>query len=236
MNIALILSGGTGSRISSDRPKQYISVNGKMIITRCLEAVLSCKEIDAIQIVANERWRESIRLEGEKQIGQAFVKRFRGLSEPGENRQLSIYNGLRDIVGYEDTTETDIVIVHDAARPLVSVDVLERCIDACAERDGAMPALPMKDTVYLSEDGKRISSLLDRKQVVAGQAPEAFVLGKYLAANEALLPKKILSINGASEPAIKAGLDIAVIPGDERNFKITTDPDLERYKKLIEQG
>ena len=230
MNIALILSGGTGSRISSDRPKQYISVNGKMIITRCLEAVLSCKEIDAIQIVANERWRESIRLEGEKQIGQAFVKRFRGFSEPGENRQLSILNGLKDIEKYAD--EKDVVIVHDAARPLVSADVLGRCIKACEDHDGAMPALPMKDTVYLSKDGSGITALLNRSEVVAGQAPEAFLLGKYIKANEALLPERILSINGASEPAVMAGMDIAVIRGDERNFKITTDPDLERYRNI----
>ena len=270
MNIALILSGGIGSRISSDIPKQYIPVNGKMIITRCIEAVLRCSLVDGLFIVADESRRTMILSEAENTIDPGFTERFKGFAEPGTNRQLSILNGLREIVSFfEDSRpdlvreslqsesahqdvsdkgtdearrfirtpekERDIVIVHDAARPLVSADTIKACIETCSAHDGAMPALPMKDTVYLSDNGKSISSLLDRKKVFAGQAPEAFLLKKYLRANEALLPDGILGINGASEPALLVGMDVAIIPGDENNFKITTDHDLERYMEIVQR-
>ena len=99
--------------------------------------------------------------------------------------------------------------------------------------DGVLPVLPMKDTVYLSEDGKEISSLLDRKQIFAGQAPEAFRLGSYCRANQALMPDRILTINGSTEVAVMAGMKVHMIPGDERNFKITTAEDFQRFERLV---
>ncbi len=98
-----------------------------------------------------------------------------------------------------------------------------------------MPVLPMKDTVYYSRDGQTVGKLLDRSTIYAGQAPEVFVLGRYYEANRRLLPDDILRINGSTEPAILAGMDIAMIPGDEGNFKITTKADLERFERIMEE-
>ena len=238
MNYALILSGGVGTRIRSEVPKQYIEIEGKMILTHCLEAVISCKEIDGVWIVAADEWRKKISAEirASEQLKSVFGAkgRFPDFSAPGKTRQLSILNGLEDI--RREAGEEDIVLVHDAARPLVTSELLKACLEACREHDGAMPALPMKDTVYLSEDGNSISQLLDRSKVVAGQAPEAFRLGKYYEAVKQLLPDRIYQINGASEPAVMAGMDIAVIPGDENNFKITTETDLQRYREIIRKN
>ncbi|MBD5523537.1 MAG: 2-C-methyl-D-erythritol 4-phosphate cytidylyltransferase [Lachnospiraceae bacterium] len=227
MNIALILAGGTGTRLGSDIPKQYVSVKGKMVITHCLQVFGIHPQIDAIQIVAHEQWHGGIC----RQIPEKAGKKFRGFSEPGTNRQRSIYHGLQDIMRY--ARKSDVVIVHDAARPLVSADMLSACVGACKEHDGVVPVLPMKDTVYLGDGGK-ITSLLDRSQVYAGQAPEAFLLGKYFEANRCLMPDRIDRINGSTEPAVMAGLDIAMIPGDEGNFKITTQMDLSRFKILLD--
>lgn len=227
MNIALILAGGTGTRLGSDIPKQYMSVKGKMIITYCLQVFGIHSRIDAIQIVAHEHWHDVIC----RQMPDHVKDKFRGFSEPGKNRQGSIYHGLQDIIHYAQ--ESDTVIIHDAARPLVSEDILSVCVEGCKEHDGVMPVLPMKDTVYLG-DGKRITSLLERDQIYAGQAPEAFLLGKYFEANQCLMPDRIDRINGSTEPAVMAGLDIAMIPGDEGNFKITTQADLERFKRLLD--
>lgn len=227
MNIALILAGGSGVRLGADIPKQYIMVNGKMVISYCLEVFGAHLQIDAIQIVAHEEWRDGIY----KQMTKPVQDKFMGFSIPGSNRQYSIFYGLQDIIQY--AKKTDIVVIHDAARPLVSASLLTSCISACKEHDGALPVLPMKDTVYLG-DGSRITSLLDREKVYAGQAPEAFVLGKYYEANQYLIPDKIERINGSTEPAVMAGMDIAMIPGDEGNFKITTQADLERFSALLD--
>lgn len=224
MNIAVVLSGGTGTRLGSEVPKQYIRVKEKAIISYCLDVLESCVQIDAIQIVADDSWHDVI-MEG-------GLSKFKGFSKPGANRQLSIFSALEDIKEY--AKEDDVVIIHDAARPCVSEKMFLDLIEVCMEHDGALPVLPMKDTVYLSEDGNGITSLLNRSQIFAGQAPEAFGFGKYYKANERLLPNDILKINGSTEPAIMAGMDVAMIAGDEKNFKITTIQDLERFQQLIE--
>ena len=226
MNIGLILAGGSGVRLGAEIPKQYIAVKGKTIITYSLEVFGAHPLVDAIQIVAHREWQEKIY----QQMTKPVLDKFMGFSAPGSNRQYSIFHGLQDIVQY--AKKTDVVIVHDAARPCVSQTMLTACVDACKEHDGALPVLPMKDTVYLG-DGRQITSLLEREKVYAGQAPEAFVLGKYYEANKSLIPDKIEQINGSTEPAILAGMDIAMIPGDEGNFKITTQADLERFRALI---
>ncbi|MDD6069224.1 MAG: IspD/TarI family cytidylyltransferase [Clostridiales bacterium] len=223
MNIALILSGGTGNRLGADIPKQYIKIGERTVISYCLEVLENCQSISAIQIVADERWHEL--------ISESALTKLKGFSRPGKTRQLSILNGLEDICSYAD--EEDLVIIHDAARPLISEYLIESVIEAAKAHDGAIPVLPMKDTVYLSEDGRRISALLDRKCVVAGQAPESFRLKPYYEANKKLLPDQIMKINGSTEPAILAGLDIVTIQGDEQNFKITTKDDLVRFKEII---
>ena len=99
-----------------------------------------------------------------------------------------------------------------------------------------MPVLPMKDTMYLSEDGRKVSSLLRREQIFAGQAPEAFRFGEYIKANRELLPDHILQINGSTEPAILAGMNIGMIAGEEENYKITTMEDFKRFCRKIEES
>lgn len=224
MNIAVVLSGGIGTRLGGQIPKQYLRVDNKTILSYSLKIFEECDEIDVIQIVAEDIWQDVI-LENK-------MKKFRGFSKPGVNRQLSIFSALADLRSF--ASEEDIVIVHDAARPCVTVDMIKSLIRAAKEHEGALPVLPMKDTVYMSEDSKQITSLLNRGQIFAGQAPEAFKYEKYYKANERLLPKDILNINGSTEPAVMAGMDIAMIPGDERNFKITTIQDLERFQRLRE--
>lgn len=228
MNIALILSGGTGTRLGTDIPKQYLKVNDEPILSYCLECFTAHEEIDAIQIVAAPSWQAQI-LEWLKPIDKQ--QKFRGFSQPGENRQLSILHGLEDIRKY--ACETDCVLVHDGARPLLTAELVRNCLQAVKGHDGVLPVIPMKDTVYQSKDGRTINSLLERNSIFAGQAPEAFILGKYYEANRRLLPEKILEIKGSTEPAVMAGMDIAMIPGDEGNFKITTEQDLERFCQLI---
>lgn len=227
MNIALVLSGGRGERIGNEIPKQYIEVGGKPIIAYCLEVITGHEQIDALQIVADTAWHSMI-----KNVLRSInaVEKFQGFSIPGKKRQLSILNGLDDIQKYAHGD--DVILIHDAARPLLSKLQITACLQGIVGHDGVMPVLPMKDTVYFSEDGRQVSSLLDRSCIFAGQAPEVFRLGKYIAANNALLPERIQSVNGSTEPAILAGMDIAMIPGDENNFKITTPEDLKRFRDL----
>lgn len=256
MKIALLLSGGIGTRLHSDLPKQYIRVNGKMVITYSLATLAISPMIDAIQIVAQKEWWEHI-LADAKQTG-INTSKIIGFSTPGSHRQASILNGLRDILLQRDeagkmpgttgregmrneaerrpaAAEYDLVMIHDAARPMLTEKQIRECFIQQVNHDGVMPVLPMKDTVYLSEDGNGVSQLLEREKLFAGQAPEVFKLQKYYQANLALKTEGLSKINGSTEPAVMAGMDIAMIPGDENNFKITTDRDLKRFQKIVEE-
>lgn len=223
MNYAMILSGGTGSRLKGIAiPKQYYEICGKSILQYTVETIANSSKIDRYIIVASKSWHAYIRdrLHG-------IDEKFAGFALPGQNRQLSIYHGLSKLK--DIAKENDIVLIHDAARPCVSERMICNCIEACSKADGAMPVLPMKDTIYLSKNGNSVESLLNRSELFAGQAPEAFVFGKYMQANMKLSEEQMMQINGSSEPAILDGLQIVMTDGEESNFKITTAQDLERF-------
>lgn len=234
MNIAIILAGGTGSRVGGEIPKQFVEISGQMMIMHSMKAFAESDYVSNIQIVAGTEFREKIEDAIFDDPDSPLAEKFLGFSSPGENRQMSIYHALRDIgdiLGKENIVS---VIIHDAARPFVSVETVDECLLALDEHDGAMPVLPMSDTVYFSRSGQRVDELLNRNNIFAGQAPEAFLYEKYLKANEELMPDKILMIKGSTEPAVMAGLDVAMIPGDQRNFKVTTSEDLERARQIME--
>ncbi len=237
MNFAIILSGGTGSRLKGiDLPKQYYKVCGRTILSYCMESIGRSGDLDAYVVVAAEEWRGTILQEMQEVFSEtSFVrKKFQGFAPPGENRQLSVLNGLYALQAR--AKETDIVLVQDAARPLTSAGLIGRCIEAAKGAGGSMPVLKMKDTVYYSADGTRIDSLLERDKILAGQAPEAFAFGLYLKANECLAEEEMLAVCGSSEPALKAGIPVALVDGEEENFKITTAEDLRRFEKIMEEA
>lgn len=228
MNIAIILSGGTGSRMGLNKPKQYIEIDGKPILNYCLSTFINNNKIDAIIIVRAEEWKDYVwsnvnRMHSSKPVYYA---------EPGETRQYSIYNALK-VLKEHYYGDDDIIIIHDAARPLVSDKLIECCINTCVNTDGVMPVIACKDTIYLSEDGRHIKALLNRDSLWNGQAPEAFRLKKYLNAHESMSPEELLKINGSTELAFKAGLKCRMIAGDPMNFKITTMEDLDTFKSII---
>lgn len=228
MNIAVVLSGGVGSRMGIEIPKQYVIVNGEPVINYCLKRFLDNELTDIIIIGVADEWKSFvveniIRLNPKKPIYY---------SQPGETRQYSIYNALkvaRTIVHSDD----DIVLIHDAARPLVSHELINSCYCGCKDSDCIMPVIPVKDTIYLSKDGMHIESLLDRNHLKSGQAPEAFKFGKYLRVHEEMPREELLKINGSTEIAFKTGLNCQMIEGDPCNFKITTPEDLSNFETII---
>lgn len=228
MNIAIILSGGVGSRMGLDIPKQYVYVNGKPVIDYCLETFFKSDRIDFLVLGVADEWKTFVK----DRVTLMSPAKDIFYAEPGETRQYSIYNAMK-VAQNAGAAKGDIVIIHDGARPLVSAALIEHCIDRCNGIDGVMPVIPCKDTVYLSEDGGQIDALLNRNHLWCGQAPEAFEFSKYMKAHEEMPREELLKINGSTELAVKVGLKCQMIPGDPMNFKITTPEDLSNFESII---
>ncbi len=227
MNTAIILAGGVGSRMGVDRPKQYLVVKEKPIIVYCLEIFENHKNIDEIVIVVSDEWKDYV-IENVNKYG---ISKVCGYAPAGRTRQHSIYNGL--LATEENAPDTKVVIVHDAARPLVSDKIIDDCITGAIEDDGAMPVISVKDTIYQSKDGKSIDKLLKRSELFAGQAPESFDFRKYLDIHNSVSDDEIATTAGSSEIAYRHGLKVRLVEGSERNFKITTIEDLETFETIV---
>lgn len=226
MIYAIILSGGIGTRLGKSTPKQYLLAGDRPIISYCLDTFSNHSEIDVVIIVCATEWQNVISEEMRRVSDKTPI-----FAMPGETRQLSILNGLKAISEIKDD---DWVIIHDAARPCVTHKLISECLNLRNEcYDGAMPVIPVKDTIYQSLDKHSITGLIDRSTLYAGQAPEAFNLGKYLKAHENITEEELLKINGSSELAFKMGLKIKLLPGDVNNYKITDSTDLERFKSSL---
>lgn len=228
MNIAIILSGGTGTRMGLSTPKQYVEVNGKPVIQYCLDTILSHKTVDCVVIAVADEWLEYVR----NCVARSASGKPVYYSLPGETRQGSIINALK-AAKENGAAHDDIVLIHDAARPLLTAQLISDCFNACQDADAVLPVIPVKDTVYMSRDGKNIDSLLERKTLWNGQAPEAFRFGTYYDANMKLSADEINRITGSTEVSYRAGLKCILIPGDTNNFKITTQEDLSNFESMV---
>ncbi len=227
MNTAIILAGGVGSRMGVDRPKQYLIVKEKPIIVYCLEIFEKHKNIDKIVIVVSDEWKDYVT----ENVEKYGISKVCGYAPAGKTRQHSIYNGLK--ATEETAPDTKVVIIHDAARPLVSDKIIDDCITGATEDDGAMPVISVKDTIYQSKDGKSIDNLLKRSELFAGQAPESFDFKKYYDIHNSVSDDEIAATAGSSEIAYRHGMKVRLVEGSERNFKITTIEDLETFETIV---
>jgi len=225
---AIILSGGVGSRMGLDIPKQYVVVNGEPIINYCLRVFFANELTDVVVIGVADEWKGFV----DNCLSEIQPKKPVLFSKPGETRQYSIYNAL-EVVEKDGAGADDIVMIHDAARPLVSPKLINRCYDECNVADGVLPVIAVKDTIYFSQDGKTIESLLDRSKLWAGQAPEAFKFKKYLQAHRCMSREELLKINGSTELAYKVGMNCHLVEGEAMNFKITTPEDLCAFEEIM---
>ena len=226
MNIAIILSGGIGSRMGNTGiPKQYFKVNDKTIISYCIDRFEAHPSIDKIIIVAAE--------EHHSLLYSYNYSKLSTIVHNGKTRQHSVLNGLRAAMSISQNND-DVVLIHDGVRALVSDKIIQSCILAIdGEYNGAMPGIAVKDTIYQSYNGITIGNILNRNELFAGQTPESFILSAYYALHEQVTDEELSNITGSSVLASKHGFKIKIVAGEEDNFKITTMKDLELFKKII---
>jgi 2-C-methyl-D-erythritol 4-phosphate cytidylyltransferase len=210
--VALVLAGGTGSRMG--HPKQFIELLGHPALYHTLRAFEEAPEIDRIYVVGDRGRIEELARE-------AGIGKYAGCAEPGEARSLSTRSGL---LLCEDEEEA-IVLIHDGSRCLVTPELIGRVVKTARRgADGVIPALPVSDTIKVAENGS-VSQTLDRKKLHAAQTPQAFRLDMLRRVYAA--PEKVL--RGATDDASlveDAGGRVALVAGEKTNIKLTTPEDV----------
>ncbi len=211
---ALIVAAGKGTRAGGTIAKQWQPLLGRRVIDWTLEAFLTHPSIHQVAVVLppqSEDLAASFNSEVKTTLG-------------GSSRAQSVKNGL-DLL---QNSKTDIVLIHDAARPCVTTDQIDACIKAAENADGAALGLPMTDSVWqTSEDN--ICGTLDRSRLWRAQTPQAFDYNKICAAHA----QSDGLANDDVEVALAAGLAIHPVVGSEDNLKITLQQDFDRAETIL---
>jgi 2-C-methyl-D-erythritol 4-phosphate cytidylyltransferase len=227
MNIALIIAAGSGQRMNQDIPKQFINVHDKPVIIYTLEAFQKHPDIDAIQVVSLDGWHE---------ILNAYAKQFNitklsGIVSGGENGQGSIRNGVYAIK--EKYRDEDIVLVHDAIRPMVSAEIISDNIAKCMLYGSAITAIPCSEAILETDDKKLSNSTYNREKLMRTQTPQAFTLKKLIWAHEEAKKRSLNNSIASCTLMIELGQTVYFSVGSEKNIKLTTTADIEIFKSLL---
>ena len=227
MNIALIIAGGVGQRTNQDIPKQFINVNDKPVIIYTLEAFQNHKEIDAIEVVCLDGWHD---------ILSAYAKQFNitklnKIISGGENGQASIRNGVYSIS--ESFSSDDIILVHDAIRPMISEEIISDCIKVCKEYGSAITSIPCAEAMLYTTDKMQSDKIISRDELIRTQTPQAFSVGKLKAAHEEALRRGITNSVASCTLMIELGEKVYFSKGSEKNIKLTTADDFEIFRALL---
>jgi 2-C-methyl-D-erythritol 4-phosphate cytidylyltransferase len=218
---ALIAAAGSGERLGIDRPKAFAALGGRPLLAESLERLEACEVVDAIVVAAPPGWEEPAILLAEELATSKVVACVTG----GESRGASVAAALAEV-----PEGALVIVVHDAARPLVDAGVVERVLEPLGRGfDGAVPGLPVADTLKRVHEGAVVETV-ERAGLVAAQTPQAFlapVLRAALAADD---------LDRATDCAalVEArGGRVAIVEGDPRLLKVTTPADLALVESCL---
>lgn len=226
-NIALIIAGGSGNRMHQDIPKQFLTVNEQPVIIYTLQAFESHPEIDAIAVVCIEGW---------EQVLWAYAKQFnisklQYVIPGGKNGQDSIRNGVYELEKHFDSD--DLVLIHDAIRPMVSAEIISDCIRVANLHGNAITVIPCAEAMIQTEDGVVSSGSYPRDKLKRTQTPQAFHIGDICELHRQALAAGITNSVASCTLMIEMGKQIYFSAGSEKNIKLTTVEDLDIFKALL---
>ena len=230
MNIALIVAAGSGSRMkNADRPKQFILVKDKPLMLYSVKAFQMHENIDAIVIVTNATSTEQVK----DWCKEYQLDKVRLVVPGGFTRQESVYLGLQAVKSISLDIDNDIVLIHDAARPLVDKNIISANIQACSQYGATCTAIKAKDTIARSANSQTINGVANRQELYQCQTPQAFKLSLIIQAHNQ--SKDISTATDDAQLVLALGKDVYLVDGSSLNFKITTDADLLLLNALLKQ-
>ena len=214
---ALLLMAGSGYRFGDDVPKQFQLLSAKEVFRYALETMVDSNFFEEIVLVTHPEWMDIADL-------PEYVKVVPG----GKTRQESSFIGLQSV-----TEIPDIVLIHEAARPFVTEEILRQNILGALKYGAVDTCIPTADTLNLSNDGKEVQSIPSRKTFFRGQTPQTFSYDVILEAHKKALQDGIEDASDDCQLALRFGKKVYIIPGSEDNLKITSEFDLKIAEVFI---
>lgn len=226
-NIALIIAGGTGARMHQDIPKQFLSVNDKPIIIYTMEAFQNHPDVDAIYVACLNGWQDVL---------WAYVKQFnitkvKKVLTGGKNGQDSIRNGVYAIA--EDFAANDLILIHDAIRPMLSADIISDNIANCKRCGNAVTVIPCMEAMLKSEDEHQSKESILRNSLFRAQTPQTISVKDAVALHKEALERGITNSVATCTLLLELGKNVYFAKGSELNIKITTTDDITIFKALL---
>lgn len=228
MNIAVILAAGKGERmLEHNIPKGFINVLGKPLLYYALKTFQECEEVDRIILVIPEDFF-AVATCYQKEFG---FSKFKQIVVGGKTRQESVLLALQN----SNASEEDVVLIHDAARPLVSQRIIKENISTALKVGGAATMIPTSDTIIISKDGKSIDFIPDRNEYYLEQTPASFCFAQIYQAHLLALKKGINDVSDDLKLYRDYGGKIGIVKGEKDNFKVTSEEDLAYLLMIIDK-
>ena len=229
-NIAIIFAGGSGARMGSGLPKQFLEVTGKPIIIHTLDIFEEHEAIDKIYIACKEEYIPRLK----RLIDKFRITKVAGIVPGGTSGQDSIFQAVR--LAYDENSADDIVLIHDGVRPHVTVEVINADIACVREHGSAITCTPLFETPVVSTDGVTIEDVPPREHFFTAQAPQCFYLGDVFEAH-----RKVRAVNPSYEGIVDTcslmkslGREVVMVKGNRGNIKVTTPEDLYLFHGLVQ--
>ena len=227
MNVALIIAGGSGTRMHQDIPKQFLTVNEKPVIVYTLEAFQNHAEIDQIAVVCIKGWEQVLKA----YANQFNITKLKYIISGGENGQASIRNGVYELEKH--CIKEDIVLIHDAFRPMVSPEIISDCIVKTKQYGCAIATIPCAEAMMQTQDGIVSTGSYPRDNLKRTQTPQGFPIGKICDLHRRALKAGVTNSVASCTLMIEMGEQVHFSAGSEKNIKLTTVEDIDIFKALL---
>lgn len=229
MNIALIIAGGSGNRMGQDIPKQFMHVDGAPIIIHTMQCFQMHPDIQSIAVVCLHGWETVL----QSYANQFSITKLKWVFPGGKCGMESIHNG---IYGLKENgcADNDLVLIHDAVRPLLSQEIISSNIAICKSFGYAITGIKCREAILESEDGFSSTTSIPRDTLIRTQTPQTFRLKNIILAHEEAKERGIIdSVSSCTLCAELGNREMHIVPGSEKNIKVTTVEDLEILKALM---
>ena len=221
-NIALLIAGGSGERMQQSIPKQFL-----MVIIYTMEAFQKHPEIDEIAVVCINGWESVL----QAYASQFNITKLKHIVPGGSNGQGSIRNGVFELEKYHKPE--DIVLIHDAIRPMISAEIISDCIRVTNKMGNAITVIPCAEAMMKTEDGKVSVGSYPREMLKRTQTPQGFHIGDISALHKKALEVGITDSVASCTLMIEMGYQVYFSHGSEKNIKLTTVEDIDIFKALL---